>query len=46
MSEAFGKTLAREVEALKDHLGIGGALRMGRVRLGDDGQHKRPEVEA
>lgn len=33
MSEAFGKTLARKVEALKDHLGNGGALQIERVRL-------------
>jgi hypothetical protein len=34
VGEAFRKTLTREVEALEDHLGDGGALQMGRVRLG------------
>ena len=33
VSEALGKTLSREVEALKDHLGNGGTLQGGRVRL-------------
>lgn len=33
VSEALGKTLTREMEALEDHLGDGGTLQMGRVRL-------------
>lgn len=33
VSEAFRKTLTREMEALEDHLGDRGTLQMGRVRL-------------
>lgn len=33
VSEAFRKTLTREMEALEDHLGDGRTLQMGRVRL-------------
>ena len=33
VGEAFRKTLTREMEALEDHLGDGGTLQVGRVRL-------------
>ena len=33
MGETLYETLAREVESLKDHLGDGGTLQIGRVRL-------------
>jgi hypothetical protein len=35
VSEAFRKTLTREMEALEDHLGDRRTLQMGRVRLGE-----------